>query len=635
MAGTAWTTPEQKEFLETYYSGFLLAQLQAKVSQYWDPIYLEWFKRWPEQNVGIENTLAGDPHAGGDENTILREALQKRRQQIRTWFNYRSQRSGRSAVNSMTKIIQKTLTNKAKGTRVHTPAEIFSTIAYKEEEKLSAVCKLTREAYKAAPPEVKALCEEKVQEERNAKVACNVQDEKSTPTNKQYAMALQECTAPIAQFLQVIKDMTGWEWTVIGAGPDPDLGGQLNAMSDVFLLMVGHAYSLDSTAEHVRKSRAIDLVAPIANHILPMTSSPSDEGFSSLEGASSTPASETALYAPLTLSGALSQVQVISSFNEMLLSTGHAFDNLGAGLTFNDEMITDFSTDISLSLNPYDDSVTSTPASNFDFDLPGYSLSSGATTPASTSMGDSLPDLSLSSRLMPDTPITSWRKDMYIQPAFATPPRLRFHTTPTTATSLLSYAPFPTLLEVKPDFHSSTYSPNPLVFVFPAARAALDLEPPVVSSSVGDLDSSPPSTFEILQVLEQPALTVSSASDFDGVGDLESAQPALTVSSASDSDGIGDLEPAPAPSAVEVTQVLEPPVLLSSLSSASGSTDRQIALHNDHALAHGHCVTSVNDAVIPAASIRKTKCMHQQTTRLAQADNIGDSIASKRKRKTM
>jgi hypothetical protein len=80
----------------------------------------------------------------------------------------------------MTKVIQKTLTNKAKGTRVHTPAEIFSTIAYKEEvqeqvrdairsgelvtkeEKLSAVRRLTREAYKAAPADIQALCEEKV-----------------------------------------------------------------------------------------------------------------------------------------------------------------------------------------------------------------------------------------------------------------------------------------------------------------------------------------------------------------------------------------------------------------------------------------------------------------------------------------
>jgi hypothetical protein len=173
-------------------------------------------------------------------------------------------------VNSMTKVIQKTLTNKAKGTQVHTPAEIFSTIAYKEEvqeqvrdairsgelvtkeEKLSAVRRFTREAYKAAPADIQALCEEKVREEHQVKVVSNVQGEKSMPTNKQYATsvdsvrllpvkpishrlytitrALQECTAPIAQFLQVIKDMTGWEWTVIGAGPDPHLGGQLNAM---------------------------------------------------------------------------------------------------------------------------------------------------------------------------------------------------------------------------------------------------------------------------------------------------------------------------------------------------------------------------------------------------------------------
>jgi hypothetical protein len=52
---------------------------------------------------------------------------------------------------------------------------------------LSAVRKLTREAYEAAPPEVQALCDEKVWEECKAKVAFNVQDEKSVPTNQQYA----------------------------------------------------------------------------------------------------------------------------------------------------------------------------------------------------------------------------------------------------------------------------------------------------------------------------------------------------------------------------------------------------------------------------------------------------------------
>jgi hypothetical protein len=59
-----------------------------------------------------------------------------------------------------------------------------------KEEKLSAVSRLTREAYKAAPADIQALCEEKVREEHQVKVISNVQGEKSMPTNKQYAMSV-------------------------------------------------------------------------------------------------------------------------------------------------------------------------------------------------------------------------------------------------------------------------------------------------------------------------------------------------------------------------------------------------------------------------------------------------------------
>jgi hypothetical protein len=50
MPGAAWTTPEQKAFLEQYYSPFLEAQLQGTVGQFWIPLYAEWFKIWPEVN---------------------------------------------------------------------------------------------------------------------------------------------------------------------------------------------------------------------------------------------------------------------------------------------------------------------------------------------------------------------------------------------------------------------------------------------------------------------------------------------------------------------------------------------------------------------------------------------------------
>jgi len=310
-------------------------------------------------------------------------------------------------------------------------------------------------------------------------------------------------------------------------------------------------------AEHTRKSRAIDFVASLANGIPPTTSSPSVP----------TPASyETALHAPVMLSDTLSQMQGLLSFNNTpsqmqglpsfdgtLPSASDVFDSSYS--TFNDLSTSlTFGTDVTMPLDPYDTSITSTPASNFDFNLPDHSLSSGATTPASA-MGDLLPGLSLSSSLMPDTPITSWRKEMYVPPAFATPPRLCFHATPTVATLSPSCAPFLTSNEVEYNFGSSTCLPN--------TREALVLAPPVVSSA--------------------------SASD------------------------VGNLDSSLAPSPIEVTQVSEQPALVSSAGVG---------------LADGHCVVGVNDAVVPA--VRKMKRMRQQTTRLAQADNIGNSNVHKR-----
>ncbi|KAG1728682.1 hypothetical protein EDB19DRAFT_1913723 [Suillus lakei] len=270
MAGTVWTTPEQKEFLEMHYSGFLLVQLQAKVSQYWDPIYLEWFKRWPEEDVVFKNTPASDPHTD-EENKVLGAALQKQRQEE----------------------VKEQAQDTFKSSKLMT-----------KQEKLSAIRKLSCKAYKAAPPEVQALCEEK------------------------------ECTAPIAQSLQVIKDMTGWEWTVIGAGPDPHLGGQLNAMSyHTGVNGDGHNWkqaTLKFIEKHLNpylelvgtlfheKSHVMDVVTPLTNSLSPTTSlanglpptisSPLGEGSGSLKGASltMTPASHgTALHTSLTLSDTL------------------------------------------------------------------------------------------------------------------------------------------------------------------------------------------------------------------------------------------------------------------------------------------------------------------------------------------
>ncbi|KAG1789191.1 uncharacterized protein HD556DRAFT_1311564 [Suillus plorans] len=146
----------------------------------------------------------------------------------------------------MTKSIHKMMGNKAKGTRIHSTAEIYSKTGLATDvrdkleeaiasgsvvtkaERFVAMKKLTKEAYEAAHPEVQALCLAKVQEERETKASQLLKPKTQERTNLE---ALEECTGPIAHFLQAIHEMTGFHWTVLGAGPDPRYNGDINMMS--------------------------------------------------------------------------------------------------------------------------------------------------------------------------------------------------------------------------------------------------------------------------------------------------------------------------------------------------------------------------------------------------------------------
>ncbi|KAG1852765.1 hypothetical protein DFJ58DRAFT_884448 [Suillus subalutaceus] len=245
MPPAEWTTPDQKAFLESKYNNFLKAQVGASVTQFWGPVFSEWFRWFPE-----ELAIFGEaPEVLSEEQKEAKgTAIDLRQKKIKNWFNYCSQKSGRSAVNAMGKTIRQMLTNKAKGTRIHTEAEVFSKMRYADDvqaqvkesiasgsltksEKLGAVKLMTRTAYEDVSEDVKALCRAKVQAEQDAKASEVLKKTDGAPTNAQYARALTECMGPISQFMQVIKDMTGWEWSLIGAGPDPRLDGNINAMS--------------------------------------------------------------------------------------------------------------------------------------------------------------------------------------------------------------------------------------------------------------------------------------------------------------------------------------------------------------------------------------------------------------------
>ncbi|KAG2050952.1 hypothetical protein BDR06DRAFT_1010891 [Suillus hirtellus] len=249
MAGTEWVTTEQKVFLQELYSKFLNAQLHSTLSTFWTEVYRGWFEKWPEISV-IYPDVPNHESLTDEQKKLLGVAVKKRHQQLRTWFNYRSQRSGRASVNAMMKSIHKMFGNKAKGTRVHTPAEIFlsnhgaevqkklqnaidtSSVTTKG-EKLNTARKLALEAYTAASPEVQASCLAAVQAEHDAKantvLRLNCAPEERT--NAELAKALKECIGPITHFLQAIHEMMGFHWSIMGAGPDPRYNGNINVTS--------------------------------------------------------------------------------------------------------------------------------------------------------------------------------------------------------------------------------------------------------------------------------------------------------------------------------------------------------------------------------------------------------------------
>ncbi|KAG2112110.1 hypothetical protein DEU56DRAFT_919893 [Suillus clintonianus] len=436
MVGSQWTSSEQKDYLESQFSEFLKHQLQGTLLNFWSTVSVEFLTRWPEINV----LYPDHSELSEAENVVLGKAVDARKKQIKNWFNYRSRKGGRSQLNALTKSITKMISNKAKGTRVHTEVEIFSKMNYdtavrsqiKEKiesgllvtknDKLLAVRESTKAAYEAAPPEIRTLCKEKAAEERETRASVMLSDAAiGPPTNAQYAKALEECIGPISQFFDAMRQLTGWEWTVIGGGPDPRLGGMLNVSSyhtgvnqsgltwkqatsnftdkhlNPYLSYLGTVFTEDD-----RKKRALDyvlLVEQDENSWRQEAEAPTMlDASTSLQVALSSPAVATACDSQQAVNSAFYRGKEAATGVPAVPESLLPFDSPGPS-RFSSQGIDDL---YSWAVNtPLDTPLLSQrPSSSVPWPqtpiLPAF---------PSTSLVPPLPSTS------PDTPITSWRKD--------------------------------------------------------------------------------------------------------------------------------------------------------------------------------------------------------------------------------
>ncbi|KAG0704198.1 hypothetical protein DFH29DRAFT_873978 [Suillus ampliporus] len=393
MAGTEWVMAEQKAFLQGLYSDFLKAQLQATLTAFWTEVYCTWFEKWPEISI-MYPSVPDHESLTEEQNKLLGIAVKTRHQQIRTWFNYQSQRGGHASVNAMMKSIQKMLGNKAKGTQVHTPAEIFTKSSHGADvhnklittkgEKLNTARKLAQEAYAAASPNVQVSCIATVQAECDAKASEVLKQKHAAEerTNTELAKALEECPGPIAHFLQAIHEMTGFHWSIMGTGPDPRYNGDINVIS---------YHTGVNEQGHVRKMCALSYVPST-----PSQKDTSTSGSLSIENGALPPAS-----APIT--------SLLLSFDTHDFASSCGSSDYMELPTFSSSYRSSDYMEL-LTFNMYDNNLNVQPSSSTSTSTSSYSLMPYLNSPSSS-------------------PISSWNCDACNSQNYTSPPHFQPHDT--------------------------------------------------------------------------------------------------------------------------------------------------------------------------------------------------------------
>ncbi|CAK5267149.1 unnamed protein product [Mycena citricolor] len=145
MVGTSWTSEAQKELLTTQVPTFILARTNERLPPFWSSIWHMWFDKFPEwEAIG----LGSDTDLSAEESTALKEAIEARKSQIKSWFpraakKFNGGRPTKSGSTMMTKALRRTVQGRgrAAGSRSRQAREVYATLhpeRYQRERKLNA-----------------------------------------------------------------------------------------------------------------------------------------------------------------------------------------------------------------------------------------------------------------------------------------------------------------------------------------------------------------------------------------------------------------------------------------------------------------------------------------------------------------
>ncbi|KAG6876850.1 hypothetical protein C0992_011550 [Termitomyces sp. T32_za158] len=241
MPPPRWTTEEQTKFLFSHIGKFTEHQNNDSLYAFWPFIEKEWNVRWPTDN--LNHTPNEKDHSVSDADQVDEGSkgaeIAQLKKRIRAWYNNNSE------TRKKTPLRAKNTSFSAVATRVKQPAEIWASKFYKQKvkDKVQAECEAIgiapnralgvikrhiKEAFDTEPEDVR---QEIFAESQALKEAAKLKRLNAiAPTPESYAEAISYVSDVSYRFINMQHEQTGWTWTLLGGGPDPNHGGRLRTV---------------------------------------------------------------------------------------------------------------------------------------------------------------------------------------------------------------------------------------------------------------------------------------------------------------------------------------------------------------------------------------------------------------------
>ncbi|KAG6809155.1 hypothetical protein H0H92_001392 [Tricholoma furcatifolium] len=285
MPGREWATADQSAFLLGDLQRYRECQADQSYRGFWDYMFEAWEKKFPER-LALFPDLAITDSLNAEQEQSLTEAIQKCQQQIVSWYRWRTQKKARKAEAKKMKKLVKII----HGTRSRLPqvTEIYSDMFYEAKiaplvkmetppdatrsERLTVIKRVTRELWIAETSEVVNLVNARLVELK-AEKARKLENPPELPDAQEIAENLDNLPAVMGRFLEYMESVTGWSFSCLMGGPDPEQDGKIRVASyhvgktplgkcfnDVFLKFDSAIMSPYTDFLHVIHPDALDVV---------------------------------------------------------------------------------------------------------------------------------------------------------------------------------------------------------------------------------------------------------------------------------------------------------------------------------------------------------------------------------------